>query len=129
MTELTEKEQKYVDASYSELPWKLRFGLGNFDKCDECDEDMVSYRVNSNIRKDKMCFTCGAIQTPDTPTSTESTRSNSGKSQKQAKKDATKNTGKMLQMVGLLFCLTIVGAIIGIPLLIIGMKMEAPSED
>jgi hypothetical protein len=129
MDELTDKEQKYVELSYDELPWKLRWGIGNFDECDDCGEDMVSYRLNYNIKKGKMCFDCGAIQTPDLPSpSSETEDTEQSKSREQAKKDAKSNTGKMLQMIGLLFCLTIVGAIIGIPLLIVGMHLENPED-
>lgn len=128
MTELTEKERENVEAPNDEM----QRGIRTLDiECEKCGAKQVAPRIGKIFTLDKMCYECGTIQDRDKSTTKSDSTSSSGqsKTREEAKKDATKNTGKMLQMVGLLFTLTVVGAVIGIPLLVVGMHIETKGMD
>lgn len=129
MTEYSEKEQRLLRQDRSEHPFFNRMAYGDYDPCEECGSEVVGTRPsNTSVN---MCFDCGAVQdgkgwgNDDPP----DIASKSAEEKQAAKDDATRNIGKMFQMIGLLFTLTLVGAIVGIPLLILGMHIETKNID
>lgn len=110
MEELTENEREKVNLN-NEVDRTMPAVDAD---CHSCGEELVSRRI---------CLNCGQLQQPPTDTSDDTS-----KSPEEAKRKSKADTGRMLQTVGALLSLTIVGAIIGVPVVIIGMKLEADAK-
>lgn len=126
-------DEELIGSPDSELPSDLRERFGKFEPCEECEEAKIALS-GDKLHAAYVCYGCGRQYhmhevEEDGFLSSILSPSNGGnpslgKSREQAARDGTRNLGKTLQIFGLLCCLTLVGAIIGIPLLIIGMRLE-----
>lgn len=129
--------EEWIGAPDSELPAALRERFGKFEPCGECGEAKIALS-GDELNAAYVCYGCGSqyhmheVEEDGFLSSLLSPSDGNdpglGKPREQAAKDGTRNFGKTLQMIGLLCCLTLVGAIIGIPLLIIGMHLEKKHE-
>jgi hypothetical protein len=123
----------WIGTSDEELPHELRKRFGKFEPCEKCDSSKIAIS-GEELEAAYVCYECGKqyhmheiddagfLSSLLSPSDTADR--DSGRSREQSKKDGTRNAGKSLQIIGLLCCLTIVGAIIGIPLIIVGAKLE-----
>lgn len=133
MNVMEQFDAKWVGSQEDELPDELRQRFGKFEPCEECGESKIAVS-GEEFSAAYICYGCGLqyqmheVEEAGLLSSILSPSDGGdpglGKSREQAAKDGTRNFGKTLQMVGLLCCLTIIGAIIGIPLLIVGMHLE-----
>ena len=125
--------EEWIGAPDSELPAELLNRFGKFKPCDGCGEAKIALS-GDELNPAYVCYECGTqYQMHEVEESgfmssllspSDGNDGRFGKSKEEAAKDGTRNFGKSLQMIGLLCCLTIVGAIVGIPLLIIGAHLK-----
>ncbi|WP_121821524.1 hypothetical protein [Halostella salina] len=124
----TDEEREYLDREFADLPRLVRNSCRSESTCPRCGSDHYGPRVGKLLSRTKMCYDCGFLESEPSAAGS-GAGTDDGKSRDEARADASRNAGKMLQIVGLLFTLTVVGAIVGIPLLVLGMHIEARSID
>ncbi len=110
-------------------------------ECENCGEETISMAYDMR-ESEYVCYTC---DTEYEPLETEAGKlqivekvkerrekkreARAGKSSAEHKEEGNANLGKMFIVLGVLFCLTLIGIPIGLMLIYLGMRLQPDVED
>jgi|GEM_PF-7099737 len=131
----------WIGRSKEEMPDDLTSMFDAFDSpCPECNENMVAF-APEGIDSECVCFGCGAeLRSHDVDNMFEVAKEKvdnhietrgerkEAMSKGEYKREGNKNLAKMLGIIGILFCLTIIGIPIGAVLIYLAARI-APDEE
>ena len=146
--ELTEQEIESLigteDLDVDQLPGWLHDSFDRNGDCDECGEHTVGIPTDG-IDADFVCYSCGMgygihetdqdlriggkIKEKITERREAKHEARAEKSPAEHKKEGNASLGKMFIVLGVLFCLTLIGIPVGLILIYLGIRLQPDAED